>query len=134
MQLAALYGLLAIIATVANIGSQVLLLAVYTGPFAISVSILVGTGLGLLVKYLLDKRYIFRFRARDLRHDSQLFLLYTLMGLLTTFVFWGFECSFYAMFGTAEMRYLGGLCGLVIGYFLKYRLDKRYVFVVARAP
>jgi hypothetical protein len=26
------------------------------------------------------------------------------------------------------MRYLGGILGLIIGYLMKYRLDKRYVF------
>jgi hypothetical protein len=29
------------------------------------------------------------------------------------------------------MRYLGGLIGLAIGYWTKYRLDKRYVFRAA---
>ena len=26
------------------------------------------------------------------------------------------------------MRYLGGVIGLMIGYIIKYQLDKRYVF------
>jgi hypothetical protein len=26
------------------------------------------------------------------------------------------------------MRYLGGIIGLAIGYLMKYRLDRRYVF------
>ena len=42
------------------------------------------------------------------------------MGLATTVIFWGFE--------TKEMRYLGGIIGLAIGYLTKYHLDKRYVF------
>ena len=32
---------------------------------------MVGTGVGLVVKYILDKRYIFRFRARNATHDGQ---------------------------------------------------------------
>ena len=31
-------------------------------------------------------------------------------------------------FETKEMRYLGGILGLMIGYICKYYLDKRYVF------
>ncbi|HMU91334.1 MAG TPA: GtrA family protein, partial [Pseudomonadales bacterium] len=31
-------------------------------------------------------------------------------------------------FATKEMRYLGGIIGLAIGYLAKYHLDKRYVF------
>jgi len=26
------------------------------------------------------------------------------------------------------MRYVGGVIGLAIGYYVKYQLDKRYVF------
>jgi len=128
MQLAVLYVVLAAVATIVNIGSQALAVALYHGMYAITVSILIGTGLGLLVKYVLDKRYIFRFQTRDLRHDTQLFVLYTTMGLLTTLIFWAAEWGFYAVFETATMRYLGALVGLAIGYLVKYHLDKRYVF------
>lgn len=100
----------------------------YSGVFDVYLSIAAGTGVGLVVKYILDKRYIFRFRARDAIHDGQTFVLYTLMGLATTIVFWGFELGFHHIFETKEMRYLGGMIGLAIGYVTKYHLDKRYVF------
>src|SRR3954451_2884246 len=104
MQLAVLYVVLAAVATAVNIGSQALSVALYRGMYAITVSILIGTGLGLLVKYVLDKRYIFRFQTRGLRHDTRLFMLYTTMGLLTTLIFWAAEWAFYAVFETATMR------------------------------
>jgi hypothetical protein len=50
------------------------------------------------------------------------------MGLATTVIFWGFEFGFEYLFATKEMRYLGGIIGLAIGYVTKYHLDKRYVF------
>jgi hypothetical protein len=50
------------------------------------------------------------------------------MGLATTVIFWGFEFGFHHIFETKEMRYLGGVIGLAIGYVTKYHLDKRYVF------
>jgi len=133
MQLAVRYGILAVIATAANLGSQALSILIYAGPYSVPVSILVGTGIGLLLKYVLDKRYIFRFQARDLRHDANIFILYAVTGLAMTIGFWAIELSFYAIFGTAGMRYLGGLCALAAGYFFKFRLDKRYVFVVRTA-
>lgn len=128
MKLAITYALLALIATAINIGAQDLSIRVYGGPFSILVSMIVGTGVGLVVKYLLDKQFIFRFRARDLGHDTRTFALYTLMGLATTVIFWGFEFGFDYLFGTKEMRYAGGVIGLAIGYVTKYYLDKRYVF------
>jgi len=128
MNLAITYAILALIATAVNIGAQDLVIRIYSGTFDILASVAVGTGVGLVVKYILDKRYIFRFRARDTVHDGKTFALYTLMGLATTVIFWGFEFGFHHLFETKEMRYLGGIIGLAIGYLIKYRLDKRYVF------
>ena len=127
-KLAINYAILALIATAANIGAQDLVIRTYSGAFDILVSIVVGTGVGLVVKYILDKRYIFRFRARSVAHDSKTFALYTVMGLATTVIFWGFEFGFHHILETKEMRYLGGVIGLAIGYLTKYHLDKRYVF------
>jgi putative flippase GtrA len=128
MKLAAIYALLAAIATATNIGAQAGFLLVYSGAYAIALSIMLGTGVGLIVKYGLDKRYIFRFKAENATHDGKIFLLYASTGLITTAVFWGFELSFQAWFGTDQMRYLGGVIGLAIGYVTKYELDKRFVF------
>ncbi len=128
MKLSITYAILALIATAANIGAQDLVVRACACDFAVILSVAVGTGVGLILKYVLDKRYIFRFRARNAVHDSQTFALYTLMGLVTTAIFWGFEFGFDFLFQTKELRYLGGIIGLAIGYVAKYRLDKRYVF------
>ena len=133
MKLAILYSLFAVIATAANIGSQEISIRLHDGAFGIPLSVLVGTGVGLVVKYVLDKRWIFGFRARDLAHDSRTFALYTVMGLVTTAIFWGFEFGFHLAFESKEMRYLGGVIGLAIGYVTKYQLDKRYVFTAKAA-
>jgi short subunit fatty acids transporter len=127
------YALLALIATAINIAAQDLTIRAYHGPFAILVSMIVGTGIGLVVKYVLDKRYIFRFRARNAVHDGQTFMLYTVMGLATTVIFWGFELGFEYLFADKQMRYVGGVIGLSVGYVVKYYLDKRFVFSDANA-
>lgn len=128
MKVAVTYTIIAIIATLANIGGQELVVQLWPFEYLITLSIFIGTGVGLVVKYLLDKRYIFQFTADSLGHDAKLFVLYTAMGIITTAIFWGVEWSFHAIFQTKEMRYLGAVIGLTIGYIIKYRLDKRYVF------
>jgi putative flippase GtrA len=127
--LALLYAVFAGLATVVNIGSQALLIWLYHGEFAVPFSILVGTATGLPVKYVLEKRHIFGFQSANLAHDARLFLLYSAMGVVTTALFWGIEYTFHRIFGTDVMRYLGGAIGLTLGYFIKYHLDKHYVFV-----
>ena len=129
MRIGVLYAVFAALATFANLGAQALVVWLYRGAYAIEISILAGTAVGLLIKYILDKRHIFGFQADSLGHDSKLFVLYSLMGVLTTALFWGIEYAFHWLFGTDAMRYLGGAIGLGLGYVIKYHLDKRYVFV-----
>ena len=122
------YSLFAVIATLANIGSQDIAIRLYFGTYSVSLSILVGTAVGLVVKYILDKKYIFRAQIENISHDVRIFFLYTIMGVLTTIVFWGFEFAFDFIFQVKEMRYFGGIIGLSIGYVIKYFLDKNFVF------
>ena len=128
MKLAAIYALLAAIATATNIGAQAGFLLAYNGGHAIALSIIAGTSIGLIVKYALDKRYIFSFKAESAAHNGKIFALYASTGVITTAIFWGLELSFHLFFGTDLMRYLGGVIGLAIGYVTKYELDKRFVF------
>lgn len=128
IRLAMLYTAFAIVATFFNILAQDICSYIYSGPFYILVSIIIGTGVGLVIKYILDKKYIFKYKTQNAQHDGKVFMLYTVMGIFTTIIFWGFEFGFHAIFETKEMRYVGGVIGLMIGYICKYYLDKRFVF------
>ena len=128
MKIALMYTIFAVISTIANIWSQDLTFRIYQGEFDLWLAILVGTAVGLVVKYFLDKRYIFKYQTTSIEHGSKTFYLYTVMGVFTTIIFWGVEYTFDAIYQTAEMRYLGGVIGLAIGYIVKYQLDKRFVF------
>ena len=128
-KIAVLYSLFAGLSTVANIGSQMLSMLIYSGVYALEVSIFIGTLAGLPLRYFLEKRYIFSFNSKNIKHDGQLFILYSLMGVFTTAIFWGTEYVFHLIFTTDVMRYIGGVLGLSIGYYIKYQLDKRFVFV-----
>jgi putative flippase GtrA len=125
-----LYIVFASLSTAINIGSQMLSMSIYKGLYAVEISILVGTATGLPLRYLLEKRYIFSFKSSDIRHDGQLFVLYSFMGVLTTAIFWLTEYAFHLLFAKDFMRYVGGVIGLGIGFYVKYRLDKKYVFVI----
>lgn len=126
------YTLFAVIATVANIGSQAgavaLLTAVWGSQWAIIVSVLVGTIVGVIVKYFLDKKWIFSFEAKSVAHQAKAFSFYTLFSVGTTLIFWGFEFGAQLIFGTEFARYSGGVIGLAVGYVVKYHLDKRITF------
>ena len=124
-----LYTLFAVLSIAINIGSQMLSIWIYKGPLSVEISILVGTAMGLPLRYFLEKRYIFNFTSKSLVHDGKLFILYSAMGVITTLIFWGTEYAFHLVYDTDLMRYFGGIIGLSIGFYVKYQLDKKYVFV-----
>ena len=128
MKLWVAYGFFSLLATVVNIAVQEAAIRFYCGPYSLMYSVGVGTMAGLLLKYVLDKRYIFRFKAQNAVHDGHTFFLYAMMGVVTTAVFWGFEFGFQYLFESRKMRYLGAVLGLGLGYLAKYHLDRRFVF------
>ena len=70
-KIAILYTLFAVVSTAINIGSQMLSIWVYEGPFSVEISILFGTVMGLPLRYFLEKRYIFNFTSKNLVHDGK---------------------------------------------------------------
>ena len=126
------YGLFAIVATVVNLATQrLVLMGGETAPFFIG-AVMAGTLTGLVVKYVLDKRWIFFDTSQGVAAHSKKFTLYTAMGLVTTAIFWGTETTFWLVWKTDAMRELGAVIGLGIGYVTKYNLDRRFVFTDAR--
>jgi putative flippase GtrA len=122
------YAVFAGVATGCNLGTQALMDHLYRGRLTVYVSLLAGTLVGLVVKYLLDKNFIFYDRTGGVVRTWWQFVRYALTGLLTTAVFWGFELGALHLFHAQVARYLGGALGLAVGYWLKYQLDKRLVF------
>jgi putative flippase GtrA len=122
------YGAFAVVAILANLAAQRLVLSGGESGYVLSLAIACGTIVGLVVKYWLDKRWIFYHLSSSLSNDGKTFALYTVMGILTTFIFWGTETGFWLIWRTDLMRELGAIIGLTVGYIVKYNLDRRFVF------
>jgi putative flippase GtrA len=122
------YAAFALLATIANLATQRAVLSFGdTGAF-LAVAIGAGTIIGLVIKYLLDKRWIFHDIATGVKNHSRQFTLYSAMGLVTTAIFWGAETVFWYIWHTDMMREVGAILGLSVGYIVKYHLDRRFVF------
>ena len=126
--LATRYAVFAVFATIANLGAQRLILTPEPDTMRYALAVGTGTLVGLVVKYLLDKRWIFYDAENGLTAHGRKFTLYTVMGIVTTAIFWGSETAFWLIWQTDAMRELGAVLGLTVGYAVKYRLDRRYVF------
>jgi putative flippase GtrA len=101
----------------------------YRGVASLYLALFIGTLAGLVVKYILDKYFIFYHATSSQKDNLKNFGLYSLMGIFTTVIFWGIEIGFDTIFDDENAKYIGGLIGLSIGYVVKYFLDKKYVFV-----
>jgi hypothetical protein len=89
-----------------------------------------GTIMGFIFKYLIDKLVIFK-SVTTIAGTTEEVLKYLLFAIFTTLIFWGTEILFILVLG--EPFYLiGGLIGLIIGYTLKFFLDKNYVFASSK--
>lgn len=122
------YGAFAIVATLANLATQRLMLVMADGTTGFILALAAGTGVGLVVKFVLDKKWIFLDPIRSAKAETRQFSLYTLTGIGTTLIFWGTETAFWLIWQSQPLRELGAILGLGVGYVIKYRLDKRYVF------
>lgn len=87
MKLVILYILFAILATIANLTAQEIAYQLYHGIYRLAHSMFWGTLIGLVVKYVLDKRYIFNFEVKSHSQDFKTFVMYSAMGVITTLVF-----------------------------------------------
>jgi|TARA_B100000959_G_C14930653_1_gene603494 putative flippase GtrA len=128
MSLSILYILFAVIATLINLFSQYIVFLYINHENVIFFAMLIGTISGLVIKYILDKQYIFHYHAKNYLDHGKTFVFYTVMSIFTTIIFWIFEFTFYYMLPYDFAKYIGAMIGLGIGYTIKYRLDKRFVF------
>ncbi|MEL6522310.1 MAG: GtrA family protein [Pseudomonadota bacterium] len=122
------YSLFALISTVVILGTQRISLWIYDGWGGVTVALIIGTGAGLVIKYLLDKKWIFADDRNTVADHTKQFSLYALMGVFTTAVLWTVQYAFWLIWRTEDMFTVGGMVGLAIGYATKYHLDKRFVF------
>jgi putative flippase GtrA len=123
------YSVFAAIATLVNLLFQYLSFALYGGLGSLYVAMFSGTMTGLAAKYILDKKWIFHHTPKDKKDDVKKFILYSLMGVFTTIIFWGTEIAFYYLLPHPNAKYIGAFVGLTVGYVIKYFLDKKYVFI-----
>lgn len=123
------YVSFAVLAIIANLATQRCVLWFGDSSILFALAVGAGTAVGLVIKYILDKRWIFGDVSVGVKAQTKRFSLYTAMGLITTAIFWSLETVFWFVWQTHAMREVGAVLGLGIGYLVKYNLDRRYVFI-----
>ncbi len=125
------YVLFAIVSGLSNLTTQeVVIRALPITPIMVSVT--AGTGVGFFVKYLLDKRWVFLDGYDGHATEIRKICIYGVFGVVTTLLFWGIELGCWSVFRTIEAKYVGATIGLTLGNWIKYLLDKHYVFARAK--
>lgn len=126
------YTIFAIISTIGNLSTQYIIdfamKNIIDEKYLLYVAMFFGTLIGLIIKYVLDKKYIFNYQTKTQTENAKKFVLYSFMGVFTTAIFWGSEILFDRLFEHNMSKFAGAIIGLSIGYILKYNLDKKFVF------
>ena len=121
------YVFFAVLSGVANLAAQEI--ATRVVPLApLMLSVLIGTGVGFLTKYVMEKRWIFLDPYESHAAELRKITVYGLFGVGTTLLFWAIELGAWHVWGTVEAKYLGAALGLALGNWIKYVLDKHWVF------
>jgi putative flippase GtrA len=122
------YVLFAGIAGLANLATQEAAVRLLPPLAPIMLSVLAGTAIGFVVKYLLDKHFVFLDGYGGHIAELRKVALYAVFSVGTTLLFWAVELSFWYVFATAGAKYAGAALGLSLGNWLKYLLDRTWVF------
>ena len=117
-----LYFLFALLSTFVNIIGQHIFLNYYENLF---LAVIVGSAAALFFKYILDSSIIF---DASKQISLETFLRYAFIGACITPIIWLVEVIFLNIFGTVFMRDVGAFLGIALAYYVKYEMDKRYVF------
>ena len=120
------YAAFALVAAAANLLTQEATMRSYHGPWPRGAALASGTAVGLLLKYLLDSRFIFHARVAGAIKGVARFFRYVLTSIVSTGLFWAIELAFARFLDSPAV---GGAIGLAAGYALKYLLDSRLVFL-----
>lgn len=83
-----------------------------------------GTSVSLLLKYFLDRKYIFCFIPKDKDEEGFKFVMYSALGVIITSIFWVIEFEIDYLFVCEYFKYIGAILGLSLGHFIKFSLDK----------
>ena len=133
--IAVIYASFAVLATGVNLTTQWIVLKIvaplnFDAWIELIVALSWGTCTGLIIKYCLDKRYIFHDVSTGAKVHARKFPLYVATGGVTTAIFWSAEIIGALIDPEGGGLYIGGILGLMAGYVIKYRLDKALVFEV----
>ncbi len=137
-----LYMIFAVVATFVNIGSQFIIKSLLKNipilnnfflnkeiTYYFIIQLVIGTGLGFLTKFFLDKIFVFKEKTEGFSKTIKQLIIYGLLALITTAIFWSFEFTFKLVFDFKNSEFVGGIIGLSIGYTVKFLLDKKFVFI-----
>lgn len=126
-QIAVRYVAFGLVSIAANVGTQDVILRLMPNV-AVFTSVVGGTAIGFVLKYWLDKKWIFFFKSHSKAHEARTVTLYAVFSVFTTLLFWATEMGFWWLWRQPEAKYTGALLGLFVGFVIKYQLDRRFVF------
>ncbi|MHA1230736.1 MAG: GtrA family protein [Candidatus Helarchaeota archaeon] len=121
-----LYGFFAIFTTLIFWGVQYLLTIIIGEEYYIGAGA-IGLAIGYTVKFILDKLYVFKKKFGSSSQQTAFYILYVIFGFISSVINLGTQW-FLGYYFLGGYNFIGVLAGTVVGFFVKYILDKFIVF------
>ena len=122
------YSFFSTLSIIMNLLTQRFVLEISLSDLKLLYAIASGTIAGFILKYILDRNYIFNDSYANFSRETHKISKYAFFSIFTTGIFWFSELLFWQLYKTDLAREFGAVLGLTIGYYIKYNLDKKYVF------
>ncbi|TFF87419.1 MAG: GtrA family protein [Promethearchaeota archaeon] len=121
-----LYGFFAIFTTIIFWGVQYALTMLMGSEYYILAGA-IGLAIGYTIKFILDKLYVFEKKFGSSSQQTIFYVLYILFGFVSSVLNLGTQwiLGFFLLGG---YNILGVLAGTVVGFLVKYILDKFIIF------
>ncbi|MHA1271560.1 MAG: GtrA family protein [Candidatus Helarchaeota archaeon] len=121
-----LYGFFAIFTTIIFWGVQYILTIILGESYYI-IAGAVGLAIGYTVKFVLDKIYVFKKKFGSSSQQTMFYVLYIIFGFISSVINLGTQW-FLGYYYLGGYHIFGVLAGTVVGFVVKYILDKFIIF------
>ncbi len=92
------------------------------------VAMIIAIIITFIFKYIADKKYVYKYEIEKM-YDKKSLVFYLIFSLFTTFLFFVVELFFIFVLKDIEFKKeIGATLGLLIGYIIKFILDKNITF------
>lgn len=122
-----IYFLCVLLASSVNLGAQEIIFFFFSN---IWLAMFIGVGVGTVVKYITNKKFVFSYKPESKREEANTFAWYSFFGVFVAAFFFLIEYGTFKLWDYQYSRQIGAVLAMLVTTAIKYKIDKHIVFKV----